>query len=136
MGPNVSSSLTARRLAVETMADVNTFVVAFAEESDGSGRHLMLQRALSFDAQDAALGQDSYCIVNDLGACVYGGVTAWRLNEGTVVIQLERTAADALGLTLSYAIHLESSDVTPEEVANGLERVFGCSSSLNPPASV
>jgi hypothetical protein len=47
---------TARKVAITEMADLNTFLVALAEQPDGSGAQMQFQRAPSFDAQDVALG--------------------------------------------------------------------------------
>ena len=72
--------------------------IVFAENHDGSGRCLEIQRPLRPDEQDAALGHDTYCLVRDAGATHYGGVTAWSLEDGSLTLDLDAPAAATLGV--------------------------------------
>jgi hypothetical protein len=54
--------LTIRRVGVAELTDRDPFVVVLAEEEeDGVGAVVELRRGLSFDEQDEALAQDTYC---------------------------------------------------------------------------
>jgi hypothetical protein len=70
---------------------------AFADRPDGSGRTLEIQRALEFDAQDVELGMDTYCLVLDASVVHYGGVVAWQLAGGRMVLSLDRAAEAEMG---------------------------------------
>jgi Immunity protein 10 len=72
--------------------------VLFAADRDGSGVCLELQRALSFDARDQALGQDDYCLRGHTGASVYGGVVRWSVIRGLLEIDISENAAAVLSL--------------------------------------
>ena len=73
--------------------------IVLAENEDGSGRSLEIQRPpLRPDEQDAALGHDSDCLVRDGAATHYGGVTAWRLDERSLTLDLDAAAAAAFGV--------------------------------------
>ena len=68
----------ATSVAAANVQDLNALVVLFAENPDGSGARLELQRALSFDAQDCQLSHDTYCLSTETGATYYGGVRFGR----------------------------------------------------------
>jgi len=114
----------AKAVAVAELTELETFVVFLAENPDGSGERLELQRALAFDAQDQRLGQDTYCIVNESQATSYGGVTSWRLLEATLEIVLDDRAAKVFGVD-GFLVTLEVDAVRLGAVRDGLLRVFG-----------
>ncbi len=68
-----------------------------AERADGSGQRLEFQRSLHPDEQDRALGLDTYCVVRDGGATHYGGISDWRIADGSLVLTLDREAEASLG---------------------------------------
>jgi len=81
------------------------FVLAFAENPDGSGLGLQLC-AGPYSAQDAALGEDTYSISTDTGACHYGGIASQRVTDGRVFIALDTDAAAVLatdGFLVTFA---------------------------------
>jgi hypothetical protein len=109
-------------MAAQELHDLNAFVVVLAEDPDGSGARLELQKALSFDEQDRMLGMDTYCLCTEAGAACYGGVTAWTVGPNALEIRLDADAAETLG-TPGFAI-----DFPPEEytaLRDGLARVLG-----------
>ena len=65
-------------------------------EQVDEGARFELQRATSFDKQDRALGQDTYCLSVHTGASVYGGVTCWLLAPGRLKLELSEEATDVL----------------------------------------
>lgn len=87
-------------------SELNAEVVVLAENLDGSGRRIELQRALSRSDQDRALGQDTYCLVTTSGATHYGGIDHWALEEGELRLSLSTEAATALGLDTELSIRL------------------------------
>jgi hypothetical protein len=69
------TTLEAQAAAAQVMDDTATFVVAFAEHSDGSGASFAVMVPLDgHDEQDRALNVDTYCIVVDDGRTCHGGI--------------------------------------------------------------
>ena len=113
----------ATAVAAEEVTELNTFVVVFAEHSDGSGQRLEIQKALSFDEQDRASGEDTYCLCLENGACEYGGVTSWTLKEDSLEIVLSRHGADTLGVEGGFFVEL--SGERPANLRAVLQRLLG-----------
>lgn len=112
----------ASAVAAEESPDLNVFSVVLAENLDGTGERLELQRALSFDEQDIELGQDTYCLSTDDGRTCYGGVTNWTLEEQLLVLRLDAQSAMTLGVEEGFGITVPPDDVVT--VREGLTRVF------------
>jgi Immunity protein 10 len=109
--------------AIVELPDVNTLAVVFAENCDGSGVRLEIQRALSFDEQDRNSGQDTYCLCTENGATYYGGITSWEIVEGLLRIQLDSEAARALDVTGGFLVDISPGDSLALNV--GLNRILG-----------
>lgn len=116
--------LNAGAYAAQELPDVDTFVVVFAEHPDGGGERLELQRSFTFDDQDRALGQDTYCVVVGSGATHYGGVRWWRLGRGALDLELTPEAAKTLGVHAELRVELALSAEDHEELRAGLRRVL------------
>jgi hypothetical protein len=104
--------------------ELDVFVVVLAEEPDGSGRRLELQRALEIDEQDRELGQDTYCVCTEDGACCYGGVASWSLVGDELRILLDARAATTLGVTDGFVIRLRADAEALHRVSLGLRRLL------------
>jgi hypothetical protein len=115
---------TARAIAAADLPDLDVFSVVIAENRDGSGRRLEIQRSGSFSAQDRKLGQDTYCISMDTGASCYGGISYWRLAEGRLEIRLDDNAANALGVPGGFLVCVEGSEEERRSLKEGLLRVL------------
>jgi hypothetical protein len=85
-------------VAAQEHRDINTFAVVLAEDRDGSGARLELQKALSVDEQDRRFEMDTYCLCTEDGATVYGGVESWTLSSNLLVINLNAQATESLGV--------------------------------------
>lgn len=118
--------LTFKASAVSAVAlpETGTFVVALAEEPDGRGRRLEIQRGRSFDEQDRQLGMDTYSLSNERGATVYGGVASWELTAGTLVIILEEKAATVLEVGGGFVIHVDANEEMESALRLGMKRVL------------
>jgi Immunity protein 10 len=118
MDPIPVSRYTARSAGAEThVGEGFDYVVAgLSENEDGTGRGLTIQSALEApDAGDVAQGMDSYCVSNELGLTVYGGVREVRLRDRLLRIEFEPGAARELGLgdpvvEITLAVDGESVD--------------------------
>jgi hypothetical protein len=125
MDKNTHDGFTAQRVAAEEWPETDTFIVAFGENADGSGQYLAFQtRLAAYDDQDVAQGMDTYCLVNDMGACVYGGVAAYRFTRRALSLQLDERASKMLGVGRRYIVGLHTDADEWEAVRAGLERVF------------
>jgi Immunity protein 10 len=107
--PRVSTSFDASAVAFERDDSLDAQSLVLAEHADGRGRWLEVQRPLHVEAQDLALGLDTYCLVTEEQATHYGGVLAWRI-EGTVLhLDLTEEASRALGAS-GFRISLPESE--------------------------
>jgi hypothetical protein len=124
---------TAALVTVEENQDA--FVVGLSENPTGDGAYLVFQCALTPpDAQDAATGLDTYCLLDEDGAVQYGGVTSAGLEGTTLTLTLTDEAADELGVeneTRSITIDVPAPDAPG--LAAGLRRIFSYGSPANRP---
>lgn len=109
--------------AATELAEMNVYAVILAENEDGSGSCLEVQRALSFDEQDRALGQDTYCLHTETGATHYGGVTSWVVTQNHLEILLDAEAAAALDVRKGFSVAIKPEHVLM--LQEGLSRVIG-----------
>jgi len=116
-------SFIAGAVGIEELPDVNSFVVVLAEQADGSGARLELQRALSFNEQDRKLGMDTYCLCVTSGATHYGGVTSWSVRERRLELALTDDAAATLGTGPSIVVRLPI-DVSLDTLRVALDRIL------------
>jgi len=87
--------LRANAVGVDDSDDCLT--LGFAEESDGSGPALVLQRAREFAEKDVKAGTATYCLTTDTQTTTYGGIESWQLAEGWLKLKLSTKAAEDLG---------------------------------------
>lgn len=119
---NLMSSFVAAAGTAEELEELEAFVVVLAEMPDGDGARLEIQRGLTFDPQNEALGQNTYCLCTQTGATHYGGVQSWRLDDGLLLISLDEMAASTLGVDQQVSIELRLSDQALQAVAEGIAR--------------
>jgi hypothetical protein len=110
--------------SAEEFEDLETFVVVLAEIPDGDGARLEIQRSLTVDPRDEALGEDTYCLCTQTGATYYGGVQSWRLDDGLLQFSLDESAALTLGVGRLVNIELRLADQALKAVANGIARAL------------
>jgi len=122
LGHNIRT-FKAKLVSAVELPDLNAFAVILAQNPDGSGARLEIQRALSFDEQDKQLGQDTYCVSTEEGATHYGGIASWRFADNGLEIALDAGAATSLGFT-GFAVELEANGDTRRVLKEGLERVL------------
>jgi hypothetical protein len=120
---SADESFEAQGVAVSTLEDLNTFLIMLAENADGSGRRLEIQRALSFDEQDRKLGMDTYCLCTESGTH-YGGVESWTLGDDTLILEFEKKASRALRLERRLIVRLRLTPKLRRELTAGLRRAI------------
>lgn len=120
----------ARALAVEDLPDLNTFLIALADDAEEPTHTLELQKMLEDDGDD---DYGSYCLVVDAGATHYGGITACRLSGCTLVLSLDKAASGALG-TDCFVVELDLDEGERAALRGGLARLF--QDDRHPPAEL
>jgi hypothetical protein len=80
--------------------------VALAEAQDSSGWNLVFERSSTFTDADRKAGQATYCLTNEAGVAVYGGVTGWAIKGTELTLSLSEKAAGDLGLATTLTIVL------------------------------
>ncbi len=118
------SSFVATAGTAEELEDLETFVVVLAEMLDGDGARLEIQRGLTIDPRDEALGENTYCLCTQTGATFYGGVQSWRLDNGFLLICLDELAALTLGVDRQVSIELRLTDQALGAVTAGIARAL------------
>jgi immunity protein 10 of polymorphic toxin system len=109
---------TAEAFAFYADESIDLHALVLAEFPDGSGSRFEIQRSVTVDAQDQALGMDTYCLVMDNGATHYGGVTSWRIDEADVLhISLDANAASVLE---TPAVEIALKAAAPEVVRHAM----------------
>lgn len=124
---------TAALVTVEENQDA--FVVGLSEDAAGDGAYLILQCALTPpDAQDAATGLDTYCLLDEDGAVQYGGVTTATLHDATLTLTLTEDAAEELGVEdPAQTITIDVPPADAQRLAEGLRRIFTYGNAANRP---
>jgi hypothetical protein len=118
-------SFDVRGVTVQELPEEETFVVALTDEPDGDGRLLIFQLGTAaFDGQDVGLGQDNYCLCDEIGTTVYGGVTSCVLAGDLLTFQFTDEAATALGTGKECQLRLLVDARSVESVAQGLKKIF------------
>jgi hypothetical protein len=120
----MTMTLRVRAAAGTQLDELNTFAVVMAEEPDGSGNRIELQRALEFDEQDRSLGMDTYCTYVADGACQYGGIRKCVLNGNELLLEIASETASALGVHKQLVLQLDVDSPSLDQVRVGILRIF------------
>jgi hypothetical protein len=80
-------------------------------------------------ANPSGPGEDGlYCVTDEVGATVFGGVLGWALDGDVLHLSLEPDAAVTLGLepTVSFRLGVPQTDI--DQISAGLHQVLtdGC----------
>jgi Immunity protein 10 len=110
------------RIAIQTMS-AGVDIVGLAEHRDGTGLSLVFQRALTFDEQDRAMGTDTFCVSDEWGATVYGGVS-YTMDGATLKLELSPEATAALRLPPRLELRLNVDEHVLQEVGEALAESF------------
>lgn len=121
--PEEMISFEARAVAFDRDDELETEALFLAEDEQGAGRLLEVQKAFAWDEQDRRLGQDTYCLVDENQATHYGGVASWRLDANVLEINLTPDASGVFGAS-SYRIDLDDPCAV-ELVSKNLPRLVG-----------
>ena len=98
-----------RALAVG-VDDTDGMTLGFAEEADGGGPALILQR-----------NADGYSLATDTDTQTSGGIETWQLAEGWLKLKLTATAAEQLGVHADVIIQF--APIHTDTVRTALARI-------------
>jgi hypothetical protein len=115
----------ARGAAIEESNLDQTFMVSLAEQENGAGESITIAIMLVNSQQDIDLGLDTYCVSNGWGATVYGGITAYRMDDRRLTLYLSQDAARRLKTRRTFVIDLQIGDDDIEKLRRGLARILG-----------
>jgi hypothetical protein len=111
MSETKSSKITAQLVSV--WRDDSLTGAALAEHDDSSGWNLVFERSHAFTDADRKAGQDNYCITDEAGTAIYGGVISWAIKGSELTLTLDGKTSGELGLAgdLTIALAFEAPSV-------------------------
>jgi hypothetical protein len=117
-------SWTVRLAAAVEDPETDAFIVGLAERADGGGRNLIFQCTLDPAHPADPADVDGYCLTDEVGATVYGGVLTWSIDADTLNLTLESEAAATLGLATvsTFPLGIPPADIAT--VSAGMSRVL------------
>jgi hypothetical protein len=111
--------------SVQTIQEHNAFVIVLAENPDGTGARIEIQKSLVLDEQDHATGMNTYCLSDDSGACHYGGVVSWELFDACWLrLDLDGPAARALDVQNGFLLNLQIEHEQIAHVRFGMAQIL------------
>ena len=122
MSANSPSKITAQMVSL--WRDDSLRGVALAEREDSSGWNLVFERSAAFTDTDRKAGEDTYCITNEAGVAIYGGVTGWAIAGDDLSLGFTEKAAGDLGLATDLTITLTFAPDSIKALASALEHIL------------
>jgi Immunity protein 10 len=116
------SKITAQMVSV--WRDDSLAGVALAEREDSSGWNLVFERSLAFTDADRKAGQDTYCITNEAGVAVYGGVAGWSITGAELSLDLAGKTAAELGVAPHLTVALAFAPGSIAELDAALKSIL------------
>jgi hypothetical protein len=127
------ADLRATVAAYTRSVDLNMEAVILADDRIAPTWQLEVQRTLVPDAQDRALGMDTYCVVLPSGASSYGSLEFIEIGE-TLRLRFLPEAVETLGLPdREIDVPLELPPHELDEFLTGLRSILG--QAPNPPTT-
>ena len=122
MSASKPSKITAQMVSV--WRDDSLAGVALAEREDSSGWNLVFERSFAFTDADRKAGQDTYCITNEAGVAVYGGIKSWSISGAVLTLGLGDKAAGELGLAAETTVALSFPAASVTELETALKSIL------------
>jgi hypothetical protein len=122
MTASTPSKITAQMVSV--WRDESLVGVALAERDDSSGWNLVFERSFTFTDADRKASQDTYCITNEAGVAVYGGVDGWSIGGAELKLALADTTSSQLGLAAETTIALNFQAASIQELETALMTIL------------
>ena len=101
------------------------WVVGLADDEFNTRQYLQFQRGHVADAQDKALGLDTYYVERDdqSNSC-YGGIEGIDLAANAIALRLDGAGSQSLRLDKNVLITFDSEEQTLDRFRRGLMAVF------------
>ena len=116
---------------VANVDDANCRVVGFADQQFDTKRYLQFQLSHASDAQDQALGLDTYYVeVDDQSNSCYGGIERIELRANAITLRLDDVGSQRLNLDKDVLITFDADDKTLCELRSGLATIFSGTDTL------
>ena len=122
MSASSPSKITAQMVSV--WRDDSLVGVALAERDDSSGWNLVFERALAFSDADRKAGQATYCITNEAGVAVYGGVSDWAITAAELTLSLDESTSGQLGLAGELTVALACPTASIKDLGTALTEIL------------
>lgn len=122
MSASSPAKITARMVSV--WRDDSLTGAALAELGDSSGWNLVFERSHAFTDANRKAGQDTYCITNEAGTAVYGGVKAWAINGADLTLSFEDETSGELALAGELTITLTFAASSIAELNTALAEIL------------
>jgi hypothetical protein len=122
MTESTHSKITAQMVSV--WRDDSLAGVALAESEDSSGWNLVFERSFAFTDADRKAGQATYCITNEAGVAVYGGVERWSIAGAVLTLALVAKTAGELGLAAETTVALNFGAASVPELETALKTIL------------
>jgi hypothetical protein len=122
MSASTPSKITASLVSV--WSDGGLVGAALTEREDSSGWNLVFERTNVFTDADHKAGTDTYCITNEAGVAVYGGVSSWSIAGTELSLSLADSAAGDLGVATELTINLAISPAQIKELGTSLTEIL------------
>lgn len=106
-------------------------IVGFADQQFDTKRYLQFQLSRTSDAQDQALGLDTYYVEKDdqSNSC-YGGIESIDLYANKITLKLDEVGSQCLDLDKEVLITFDADDKTLVELRSGLATIFSGTDAL------
>lgn len=116
---------------VAVVDDEFSRIVGFADRQLDTQRYLQFQISRVSDAQDQALGLDTYYVEKDdqSNSC-YGGIESIDLHKSTITLKLDDVGSRRLDLDKVVLITFDADDKTLGELRSGLATIFSGTNTL------
>lgn len=109
---------------VSIWSDDSLAGAALAEKNDSSGWNLVFERSNTFSDADRKAGQDTYCVTNEAGVAVYGGIASWSIAGTELALSLSDATAAELGVAAELTIALAFSPAEIKEFGKSLTAIL------------
>lgn len=106
-------------------------IVGFADRQFDTKQYLQFQLSRMSDAQDQALGLDTYYVEKDdqSNSC-YGGIESFDLHANMITLRLDDVGSQRLDLDKVVLITFDADDKTLSELRRGLATIFSGTDTL------
>jgi hypothetical protein len=101
------------------------WVVGLADHERDTKQYLQFQRGHESDAQDSALGHDTYYVErDDQSKSCYGGVESFDLGTNAIKLTLDDAGSRSLRLDRNVLITFDADEQTLDRFKRGLAAIF------------